>query len=257
MGLDETLLQFIRAQPILAVVLTLAVVAIFGYLLLPAKWPFKQLQRRGTYQTHGLPTDGNVTLKERKRDFARFTTPSTQPGVFVVTASASTPQAWFRQTKDGDAGLDDEVAETVFSELDSWLRNAVPAPVEGLAERCVALLAVSNGIDFAMKHQIPLMMNQPKFVLMVSSKGEVRIAWFTFIVDEVKPNISAGPYMVKMITEDLNTTKVQAAASKQGVSCEYVAGATSKQDMGAYVKEQAAAFSRAVVENEYKDLLVA
>lgn len=241
---------------IIAVIVTILIGFIYQiYQQIVNKWPFKLLKRQGTYQTQGLPMDDK--LKERKRDFARFTAPGSQPGVFVVTASASTPQAWFRQTKDADSGLDDETSAKVFSELDSWLRNAVKEPVDGLAERCVALLAVSNGIDFAMKHQIPLMMNQPKFILMVSAKGEVRIAWFTFIVDEVKPNMTAGPYMVKMITEDLNTTKIQAAACKQGVSCEYVAGATSKKDMGAYVQQLAAAFSRAVIEDDYTDLLVA
>lgn len=253
MGLDDTLLEFIHAQPALALILTLAIVALFGYLLLPPKWPFKSLQRRGTYQTQGLPSDDK--LKERKRDFARFTSPGGQPGFFVVTASESTPKAWFRETK-GDAS-DEKTSDGAFSELDSWLRSSVKEPTDGLAERCVALLAVSNGIDFAMKYGIPLMMNQPKFILMVNAKGEVCIAWFTFIVDEVKPNINAGPYMVKMVTEDLNSQKVQAAACKQGVSCEYVAGPTNKPDMAAYIQSQAAAFSRAVVENDCKDILVA
>merc|ERR1719395_277109 len=109
------------------------------------------------------------------------------------------------------------------------------------------------------KIEQPLMMDQPTFVIMVNAKGEVRIVWFIFLADPVKllkEGIISWPFMVKMISEDLNSTRAQMVARNEGISFDFVMGSTCESDMAVYVQEKTAAdFSRAVVENDCKDLL--
>merc|ERR1712039_24631 len=111
--------------------------------------------------------------------------------------------------------MDKETAEAISLDLQKWLEGVVKTTKkqsieEGLVERCVANVAVSNGIDFAMQNQFPMMMKQPAFVLVVSATGEVRVVWHSFITDEAtlksNPSMKAGPYLVKMLTGDLNSS---------------------------------------------------
>merc|ERR1712187_1064490 len=199
-------------------------------------------------------------LDERKRDFGRTCAAA---GFYVVTPTESTPVDWSSSTK-STGSMDKETAEAISSEFQKWLEGAVQTTTkasieDGLLERCVANVAVSNGVDFAIPNQFPMMMKQPAFVLIVSAKGEVRVVWLSFITDEAtmksNPSMEAGPYMVKMLTDDLNSSTARAAAAGQGVSCQYVAMETKEQNMKRYIEKQAAAFSRAAVENQWGDLM--
>merc|ERR1711879_803060 len=103
--------------------------------------------------------------------------------------------------------------------------NALPegfaCMTEGLAERIVAEVAVSEGFNFAMKHQIPPMFPQSKFVLVLNRNGKVRVMWLAFATHEAKPNMTSTPFILKLLTADLNDASVAASATKSGVSVEY------------------------------------
>ena len=59
-----------------------------------------------------------------------------------------------------------------------------------------------------MKNQITPWMQQHKFVLAISNKGEVRVGWYAFITDVMpQPNMTSGPYVVKLISQNLNTVE--------------------------------------------------
>merc|ERR1712187_202033 len=196
-------------------------------------------------------------LDERKRDFGRTCAAA---GFYVVTPTESTPVDWSSSTK-STGSMDKETAEAISSEFQKWLEGAVQTTTkasieDGLLERCVANVAVSNGIDFSIQNKFPMMMKQPAFVLVVSAIGEVRVVWLSFITDEAtmksNPSMEAGPYMVKMLTANLNSS----TATLQGGPCQYVATETKEKSMQRYVEKQAAAFSRAAGENNWEDLLL-
>lgn len=275
---EEALLSCIVAQPVLAFMLTCLTVQLITCFLsklssekvqdMPddvddtqddtklqwpqvAKCPFMAGHRYGTYQTQGTPIGSN--LQACKRDFARFVA-ADPSDVFVVTTSEITPTPWSTQTNI-DQGLEQEYAESVFAELDTWLRHFVKEPTNGLKERCIALLVNNNLIDFARQHQKPLMMAQPKFVLMVNAKSEVRVLWFAFMSDasKLKEGLLGEPFMVKMMSEDLNSTPAQCT---QGVTFDFVTAPTLEKDMALYVREKmSAGFRRSVVDNDCQDLL--
>jgi len=268
---EEALLSFIVAHPGLAFMLTCLIVSLCICLLwklssekmqdMPhdakdmqdcAKLQWSQV--RGTYQTQGTPTGRN--LQACKRDFARGT--AADPcDVFMVTTSLIAPTPWSTLTNI-DKGLEDDYDESVFAELDTWLRHHVKEPTAGLTERCIALLVSSNLIDFAKKQQSPMLMTQPKFVLLVSAKNEVRVLWFAFMSDakRLKEGLLGEPFMVKMMSEDLNSMQAQLKAHTQGVTFDFVTARTIEKNMALYVQEKMSAdFRRAVVEDDCQDLL--
>jgi hypothetical protein len=281
---DAALLAFIVAHPVLAFMLTCLLVQLCAYFLsnlssqkmqdMPAdtkdakddanlQWPqdtrcpFMTGHRYGSYQTRATPTGSN--LQACKRDFAGFTV-ADPSDVFVVTTLEVAPTPWPTLTNI-HKGLEHDYAEAVFAELDTWLRHFVKEPTNGLTERCIALMVNSGYVDFIRKHQSPdspLMMAQPKFVLMVTAKSEVRVLWFAFMSDvtKLKEGLLGEPFMVKMMSEDLNSMPAQLEGCKEGVTFEFVTAPTSEKDMTLYLQEKMAAdFRRAVVHNDCQGLL--
>eukprot|EP00747_Dinoflagellata_sp_TGD_P167121 gnl/TRDRNA2_/TRDRNA2_191025_c0_seq1.p1 gnl/TRDRNA2_/TRDRNA2_191025_c0~~gnl/TRDRNA2_/TRDRNA2_191025_c0_seq1.p1 ORF type:complete len:253 (+),score=51.61 gnl/TRDRNA2_/TRDRNA2_191025_c0_seq1:64-822(+) len=221
-------------------------------------WPFKALKPRGTHQSAPLPGD-DKGLEERKRDFARIVSPtSAKPGLFVVTPTAATPTPWTsaEHTK-GDVSV--EVANAVFEEFSTWLQSQASSlrddVAEGLNKRVVSMVAVSEGFGFAMKQGFPPMFPQAKYVLVLSSSGEVRVIWLAYATDAAKANMTSTPFILKLGTQDLNNEKVAAESVKDGVKMDYVVVHTSETDLDRYVRQkQAAALSRAAVENCWDEI---
>merc|ERR1712232_616038 len=112
-------------------------------------WPFKVLKPSGQHMSAPLP-DGDA-LEERKRDFARIVAPSGS-GLYVVTPAIATPTPWRSSTKRDSGDNSKETSDAVFDEFKTWLEHEVKTPTEDIAQRIVALVAVSEGFTFAMKH---------------------------------------------------------------------------------------------------------
>mmetsp|Transcript_18712 Transcript_18712/g.51384 ORF Transcript_18712/g.51384 Transcript_18712/m.51384 type:complete len:255 (-) Transcript_18712:260-1024(-) len=224
------------------------------------RWPFKKLSKRGTHKSAPLPSGGD-TLEERKRDFARIAKPSDRPNLFVVTTSGGAPVPWSSEAVAiADGAITKDVADNVFSDFGMWLDKELAvhyaAAAPGLAERCVAMISATESFSFAMKHQIPPMFPQSKFVLVVTSTAAVRVAWVAFATDAPKPDLAHTPYILSLVTGDLNDTEIAATAEKQGIPMDYGVSYVKDKDLHDYVvKRKAAGFSRAAVDNDWNEIL--
>lgn len=153
-----------------------------------------------------------------------------------------------------------EVASAVFEEFAAWLTKEVRGLPRGgtqdLAKRVVALVAVSEGFAFAMQHAFPPLFPQSKFVLVLSTSGEVRVMWVAFATPEPKPDLTCTPYIVKLATRNLNTQDVADKASQKGVLMDYVAVHAIDTDLDGYVRKREASGLRSAVDSDcWDDLL--
>jgi hypothetical protein len=220
-------------------------------------WPFKALRRKGQYRNSCLPTSGDA-FTERKRDFAR-TTKKSGNGLFVVSPAVSSPTPW-SNSQEATSAVDTEAVDAVFDEFSVWLHKQVDTLSKtlskGLAERVVANVAASEGFTFAMQHSLAPMFPQSKFVLVFGAQGQVRVMWVAFITPEVKPNLTHTPFILKVLTEDLNSEHLAEAADESGINMDYVVVRTSAKSLDDYIKkEQVSALSRASVEDCWDDVL--
>jgi len=237
----------------LAAVATVAVLALAWALLFRRQpWPFKALKPHGTHRSAVFPSGEG--MQERKRDFARIVKSTKNPGLYVVTPTAAIPVPW-TSSNEGPSG-DVSSNEAVFEEFARWLEHQVKDAREGLADRVVAMVAVSEGFSFAMKHQVPPIFPQAKYVLVIDNKGEVKVLWLAFATDEAKPNLTCTPFILKLVTCDLNSSTACSEAGTQGVNLDYVVVRTTEKQLDDYIlKRQAAALSRAAVESNWADVL--
>jgi len=224
------------------------------WVFLRRPWPFRVLRRRGVHRSAALPTgDG---LEERKRDFARIVAPSAKPGLFVVTPSVALPRPWSSKAHGAAGDVSKEVADAVFEEFSAWVASVVPGATDNLAERVIALVAVSEGFAFAMQSKFPPMFPQSRFVLVVSSGGEVRVVWMAYATDRPRPNLGSTPFILKLATRDLNGQRAAAEAHSTGVQMDYVVVDTAERDLDRYIEaRQSAALSRAALEGNWEDVL--
>ncbi|CAK9115858.1 unnamed protein product [Durusdinium trenchii] len=85
---------------------------------------------------------------------------------------------------------------------------------------------------------------------------EVRVLWIAFVTHEPQPNLTSTPFILKVLSEDLNSEKAAQEAEKRGVALEYVTVSTQATDLEEYLKkDQAAALSRGAVEDCWDDVL--
>lgn len=236
-----------------AAVVTVGVLALAWVLLFRKEpWPFKALAPRGTHRSAAFPSGEG--MEERKRDFARIVKSKT--GLYVVTPTAAVPVPWSSSNEGASGDVSKGKADAVFEEFARWLEREVKDAGDGLADRVVAMVSVSEGFSFAMKHQVPPMFPQTKYVLVIGNQGEVKVLWLAFATGEAKPNLTCTPFIVKLVTCDLNNSKACSEAGTQGVNMEYVVVRTTEKQLEDYiVKRQAAALSRAVVEGNWGDVL--
>eukprot|EP00927_Polykrikos_kofoidii_P001303 TRINITY_DN10471_c0_g1_i1.p1 TRINITY_DN10471_c0_g1~~TRINITY_DN10471_c0_g1_i1.p1 ORF type:complete len:252 (+),score=41.65 TRINITY_DN10471_c0_g1_i1:71-826(+) len=234
------------------------VVACVVFWLRRRVWPFENLKQRGTHRSGVLPTAGDAFV-ERKRDFSRIA--QTNSGLLVVTPASGDPKPWTCRSA-AAAGTDSDTPDAVFEEFSEWLLQELMASAsgcpmtEGLASRIVASVAVGETIGFAMAHKVQPFFPQSKFVLVLSRTGEARVLWLAFATDQPKPNMKHTPYIVKLVTDNLNCSKVAAEAATKGVAMEYCGVHTSATDLDEYLRRrQAGALSRASIENCWDDVL--
>merc|ERR1712226_388712 len=64
--------------------------------------------------------------------------------------------------------------------------------------------------------------------------GQVRVAWFAFITDKVVPGATSGPFVAKLVTEDLNASR-----DRTYTKFSYTTRQTRVDDMEKYVAGQA------------------
>ena len=74
-----------------------------------------------------------------------------------------------------------------------------------VVDRIMYFVSASPGFDFIMQHKVLPRILQPKYVIMVSNGGQVRVAWFAFVSNNPDPGATAGPFVVKLVSEDLRS----------------------------------------------------
>lgn len=218
------------------------------------RWPFKVLERSGKFITGAIPTSGRG-FDGRKRDFCRMATGGRN---IIFCTPNDTPQVWRSSVKPGGA-FTQETIDTVFEELEKFLEYEVRTSAQaqitpGLAERVVGLLAVGEPYFWTRKFKVPNMFLQPKYIVVVSSTGEVRVAWYAFITDKIKPNMTSGPFWVKFISKDLNE---KGAQHFQTTKLFYSVRNNKETDMLQVVESHYSAISKAAVENNWNDWFMA
>lgn len=219
-----------------------------------SKWPFKVLERNGKFITGAIPTSGKG-FDGRKRDFTRMATGGRN---IVFCTPHDSPQVWQSSVKPGGQ-FTQETIDEVFNELKQWLDHEVRVNGNceinpGLAERVVGLLAVGEPYFWTRKFKIPNVFLQPKYIVIVSCTGEVRVAWYAFITDKIRPNMLSGPYAVKFISKDLNEKGSQFFATTK---LYYSVRPSTSTDMLQVIEDHYPAMSRAAVENNWNDLFMA
>lgn len=169
-----------------------------------------KLKPKGTFE-HEDPGSSDAKA-ERRRDFARIL--ATKRDILVFTSTVRQ----LGTVLPGDLGQGDlndmATAEKVASnKLKFWIQmelGSIPGAIDlgmtsewSVVERVVHAISVSPGFDFVMRHGVPPMIMQAKFILMISKGGQVRVAWVAFVTDNPQPGMTAGPFVLKLVSEDL------------------------------------------------------
>ena len=97
-----------------------------------------------------------------------------------------------------------------------------------VVDRIIYFISASPGFDFAMRHKVPPRILQPKYLVLVSNGGQVRVAWFAFVSKQADPGATAGPYVVKLVSEDLRSADRDSRSYSKFI---YTTRAASCQDM--------------------------
>ena len=100
-------------------------------------------------------------------------------------------------------------------EFPRWLQQElgrIPGAIDlgmtsewSVVDRIMYFISASPGFDFAMRHKVPPRILQPKYMILVSNGGQVRVAWFAFVSNHADPGATAGPFVVKLVSEDLRS----------------------------------------------------
>mmetsp|Transcript_51146 Transcript_51146/g.121554 ORF Transcript_51146/g.121554 Transcript_51146/m.121554 type:complete len:253 (+) Transcript_51146:88-846(+) len=189
-----------------------------------------KLLEKGTFE-HEDPTR-EEDIEERKRDFSRIA--ATQRDLWIFSPTQLEAQVTLPTPPSGGDVVAEEAVERAVSKLKEWLESNLKGveDTSALMGRVLATLSVTPGFDFVMRHKVPPMIMQGKYILMVSRKGQVRLAWYAFVTDSPKPNAVAGPFIVKMVSEDLASAE---RSKRSYTQYHYTARSTSSEDMNKVV----------------------
>jgi len=201
-------------------------------------WPFPKLEPHGLFNYCWAK---EAELDERKSDFCRIAW--TMTDLLVATPEAPLPEVWkypgFGKKEDS---AHKEAAESMCKSLDNWLHEEVKLvgarTVPGLTERIVDLLSVSPAITFAIKHKIPLQILQARYMLLISKSAEIRVLWFAFITDKVKAGAKSGPFVLKLLSSNLNCEENEpvliysARRTKETQMCAIISKAAEQMQAG-------------------------
>lgn len=204
----------------MALMVVAVFIAIFAYL--KPQFPGK-LPEQGVFNCEdpGLdyddPTSLTETIKGRRRDFCRIV--QARRDLWLLSETSRSLGALIPVDVADDFDGSDEAVATVYAEYKEWLQNTLKQIPGGtwesgnrglgwpVIDRVVHTVCVSPEYEFLRTYKVEPWAKQSKWVMMISKKGAVRIAWYAFITDKVKPGMQSGPFVVRMVTEDLNTDK--------------------------------------------------
>lgn len=233
----DTITSFGFVAPLLAVAFGLVVVAICTR----KKPPPGKLQVNGEFNLED-PANAEAIL-ERQRDFLRIA--STKRDIWIFSETDTKPGIVLPIDTSAAAGDNSsDAVQPAVQKLKFFLQERlgkIPGAIDlGLTsqwpvvDRVAWLISVTPGFDFAMRHQVQPMLLQPKYLLLISKTGQVRVAWYAFATDKPVPGATAGPFVLKLVSEDLNAER-----ERTWTTFKYTARATRVQDMEAFIAQQA------------------
>jgi len=89
-----------------------------------------------------------------------------------------------------------------------------------LSKRVAEFLSVTPAISFVLAHGVPPQILQAKYLLVVGKSGDVRVLWHGFISDKVMPGAVAGPFLLRLLSPDLNSGSApKGDEQKTGAGC--------------------------------------
>eukprot|EP00440_Ansanella_granifera_P013780 gb/GFBE01014972.1/.p1 GENE.gb/GFBE01014972.1/~~gb/GFBE01014972.1/.p1 ORF type:complete len:262 (+),score=61.95 gb/GFBE01014972.1/:1-786(+) len=203
-----------RAQIYGLVVLVVPLLAALAFFLRRRPLPGR-LKAKGSFE-HEDPANPD-SVAERRRDFCRIA--ATKRDIWVFTSDSRQPSVLPVEFPPGmgpDAADTSGAEKVSYQKLKWWLQQElgkIPGAVDlgmtsqwPVVDRVLYFTSVSPGFDFVMSHKVPPMLFQTKYLIMVSKSGQVRVAWFSFVTDKVTPGATAGPFVVKLFSEDLKAS---------------------------------------------------
>lgn len=233
-----------------AIGLTVVVVVMFGTPALIYIYCIKKplpgtLKYKGEFECEDPSSDAHIN--ERRRDFARIV--SSKRDLWVFTPQDKKERLLPVTVRDlnSRSGINE-----VYEDFKNWLKaelNQIPGgtwtsgrtlgwPV---IDRCVNLIAVSPEFEFLRRQKVAPRAMQAKWVLIISASGQVRVAWYAFVADEITPGMTSGPFVLKLVSEDLN-------GDRKGPWCTYQYSClpTSKKNMEDIIHEQSSRLLEAI-----------
>ncbi|GAB5363475.1 hypothetical protein AAMO2058_000886400 [Amorphochlora amoebiformis] len=218
-------------------------------------WPFPELDDHGLF-THTRAE--NSKLEECKSDFCRIAW--TKTDLLVSTPEAPMPEVWKWWQLDGAPKEEEaphkEISDKMFKHLGRWLRNEMKGTgseaATDLTAKIVDLISVTPAVTFALEHKVPMQFLQTKFILLISAKGEVRVLWLAFMTDKVKPGAKSGPFVLKLLSSNLNDKGDQKGEKECILS--YSAKRTLETQICAVTSQGNSHISKAILEDEWTSL---
>ncbi|OLP92774.1 (DL)-glycerol-3-phosphatase 1 [Symbiodinium microadriaticum] len=168
-----------------------------------------KLKNRGSFE-HEDPANAQ-SMSERRRDFCRIVATKRDLWVFTVEER----QAGRFLPIDFPPGMSpetgDPAAEKVcYQKLKWWLQQElgrIPGAIDlgmtsqwAVVDRIMYFISASPGFDFVMQHKVPPRILQPKYLVLISKGGQVRVAWFAFVSNNPEPGATSGPFVVADIS---------------------------------------------------------
>jgi len=240
---------------IVIVVLALAVAVglPFGawYVFIRKPYP-GTLHKMGDFECEDPADEGDI--RERKKDFSRIV--ATRRDLWLFTPKDSAAHCFL--PLDVPAELTRENAEQCYQDFKTWIKGELSAIPGGtwesgrslggaVVDRVVNITSVSPEFKFLQRFRITPRVMQPKYLLMISSTGQVRVAWYAFVSDSDEPGKRSGPFVVKLVSEDLNCDRMHTWCSFK-----YSCLRTSKTKMEDVLAGEAARIHEAISHDYWK-----
>mmetsp|Transcript_57628 Transcript_57628/g.166868 ORF Transcript_57628/g.166868 Transcript_57628/m.166868 type:complete len:259 (-) Transcript_57628:110-886(-) len=199
-----------------------------------------RLKPKGRF-VHEDPANSEAR-EERRRDFARIV--NTRRDICVLTSSARTPTVLAIDLV-SDGSINEDLGNLAQAKLKLWLEGElgeIPGAVDrhaasqwAVVDRLVYFISVSPVFDFLIQSRVQPMTLQARYLLMVSSTGQIRVAWYAFATDKVVPGATSGPFVLKLVSEDLSSGD---RGGRSYSEFKYTANQTRETDMDRLIAKQ-------------------
>lgn len=228
---------------------------VLWYIFIRKPWP-GTLGRQGEFECED-PCD-EADIASRKRDFCRIVAGKRDLWVF-------TPNDKEAHNKLPIEPLEDDIhegAEQCYEDFKEWLKGElrqIPGATWesgrslgwAVVDRVVSLVSVSPEFQFLQRFKIQPRVMQPKWLLMISKTGQVRVAWYAFVSDSVAVGKRYGPFVIKLVSEDLNADRIDSWCTFR-----YTCLRTSKTSMIDIIASQKARIIEAIQEDQWKQYYI-